>query len=143
MAPAMACMAYICVSRSLAGAKSLNVASWLLLRMSNPPAQPSPAQCTQLCCLCCQTCLVLWRCVHVPAGGYGGMRGDLALDPRKECIQAPGLKHVLCTSWRNDNSGAHLASGHCSTVIVPLMHSGRPMPACCSTHGTAEISLLR
>lgn len=35
------------------------------------------------------------------------MRGSLALDPREECIQAPGLSHVLCTSWRNDNSGTH------------------------------------
>lgn len=39
------------------------------------------------------------------SGGYGGIRGDLALDPKPECIQAPGLQHVLCTSWRNDNSG--------------------------------------
>jgi hypothetical protein len=41
----------------------------------------------------------------VVSGGYGGMRGDLALDPKEQCIQAPGLQHVLCTSWRNDNSG--------------------------------------
>lgn len=39
------------------------------------------------------------------------MRGDLALDPKEECIQAPGLNHVLCTSWRNDNSGGCCGCG--------------------------------
>lgn len=56
---------------------------------------------------CCSSCLGRPRsaCGSVAAGGYGGMRGDLALDPKEECIQAPRLHHVLCTSWRNDNSG--------------------------------------
>lgn len=50
---------------------------------------------TVLCCavLCCVS------------GGYGGMRGEVALDPKEECIQAARLSHVLCTAWRNDNSG--------------------------------------
>jgi hypothetical protein len=50
--------------------------------------------------------LRLWA-HHHHAGGYGGVRSEtLNLDPPQECIQAPGLQHVLCTSWRNDNAGA-------------------------------------
>eukprot|EP00775_Hariotina_reticulata_P006744 gene6744-6964_t len=53
--------------------------------------------------------LAFWR-----PGGYGGVRADetgleyINLDMPQECIQAPGLDHVLCTSWRNDNAGPPL-----------------------------------
>jgi hypothetical protein len=48
------------------------------------------------CCCCC------WP------GGYGGIHGGVNLDPPEQCIQAPGLEHVLCTAWRNDNAGGLL-----------------------------------
>ncbi|KAF6263057.1 hypothetical protein COO60DRAFT_1635480 [Scenedesmus sp. NREL 46B-D3] len=53
--------------------------------------------------------LAFWR-----PGGYGGIHGGVNLDPPEQCIQAPGLGHVLCTAWRNDNAGPPL------TVLEPL-----------------------
>ncbi|WIA38239.1 hypothetical protein OEZ86_001582 [Tetradesmus obliquus] len=53
--------------------------------------------------------LAFWR-----PGGYGGIHGGVNLDPSEQCIQAPGLEHVLCTAWRNDNAGPPL------TVLEPL-----------------------
>lgn len=43
------------------------------------------------------------------AGGYAGVRRDgLHIDSHADCISAPGLKHVLCSSWGDDNLGKAL-----------------------------------
>lgn len=40
------------------------------------------------------------------AGGYAGVRADgLHIDSHTDCIRAPGLRHVLCSSWGDDNLG--------------------------------------
>jgi hypothetical protein len=49
---------------------------------------------------CCSCCYVL------PPGGYSGVVNGTLIDSRKDCVTAPGFKHALCVSWRNDNLGA-------------------------------------
>jgi len=63
------------------------------------------ACCVELQCIMVQAGLAAPDVLCCVSGGYGGMRGEVALDLKEECIQAAGLSHVLCTSWRNDNSG--------------------------------------
>lgn len=73
----------------------------------------------------------MWVCCAVLLGGYGGMRDDLVLDPKQECIQAPGLTHVLCTSWRNDNSGlCEAVPGRLCWGVCVRGGRGRGMPEC-------------
>jgi len=50
--------------------------------------------------------------VYIHPGGYGGIshpfpgsKVEVFLDPPGQCIRAEGLGHVLCTAWRNDNTG--------------------------------------
>lgn len=55
-----------------------------------------------VCYLCCCVCRVLL------SGGYAGVRSDgLHIDSHRDCIHAPGLKHVMCASWGDDNLGEH------------------------------------
>jgi hypothetical protein len=46
------------------------------------------------------------------SGGYAGVRPDgLHIDSHRDCIRAPGLRHVLCASWGDDNLGEQTMTG--------------------------------
>ncbi|WIA20109.1 hypothetical protein OEZ85_005961 [Tetradesmus obliquus] len=44
--------------------------------------------------------LAMWH-----PGGYSGSVNGTLIDSRQDCVTAPGFKHALCVSWRNDNLG--------------------------------------
>ncbi|KAF6255451.1 hypothetical protein COO60DRAFT_212733 [Scenedesmus sp. NREL 46B-D3] len=44
--------------------------------------------------------LAMWH-----PGGYSGSVNGTLIDSRQDCVIAPGFKHALCVSWRNDNLG--------------------------------------
>ncbi|KAI8471932.1 MAG: hypothetical protein J3K34DRAFT_520136 [Monoraphidium minutum] len=66
---------------------------------------------------------------YVHPGGYGGISrpypgaADVFLDPPGQCIAAPGLEDVLCTSWRNDNTGPPTSVFEVFTIFQMLRNS--------------------
>lgn len=59
-------------------------------------------------CFTSWLCVLSLCCVVFVSGGYAGVRPDgLHIDSHRDCIHAPGLKHVMCASWGDDNLGEH------------------------------------
>jgi hypothetical protein len=56
----------------------------------------------------------------------------LHIDSHRDCIRAPGLKHVLCSSWGDDNLGEWCHQGcrtfHCffwgGSVCSDMLRNG-------------------